>query len=261
MESFSRAVEISDSAALQAPDLVIGINRVTLDNLTYRIELDLVDTKGRPLRGRLTVEASPARLVPPIEISGAAGWRTGYVVPVMSGTLGGALDVYDGRVSLDGGTGYHDHNWGFWEGVSWQWGQVQHETLAFLYGRVFPPPEAADPDNIPGFVGVLGPDGPLGYATNVRIVEQNDAAGRPTGIDIQGRGASLDMRAQFRVESMVTTPAQQGPLAGRIDFLQMRGEYTVTGTAGDRRIEFVAPGAAETFRGTDAVTSGTDAAQ
>ena len=113
----------------------------------------------------------PGRLVPPIEITGAQGWRTGYVVPVMSGTLEGAIDIDGVRVSLDGGRGYHDHNWGFWHGVSWQWGQAQQGDLSVIYGRVFPPREAADPETIPGFVGVLGPDGPLGYSTNVRIIE------------------------------------------------------------------------------------------
>ena len=33
------------------------------------------------------------------------------------------------------------------------------------------------------------------------------------------------------------------------NFLQMRGRYTVTGRAGDRMLDFSAPGAAETFRG------------
>jgi hypothetical protein len=41
----------------------------------------------------------------------------------------------------------------------------------------------------------------------------------------------------------------QGPLASQIDFLQMRGQYNVAGRAGARRLEFVGPGAAETFRG------------
>jgi hypothetical protein len=34
-----------------------------------------------------------------------------------------------------------------------------------------------------------------------------------------------------------------------MDFLQMRGTYTVEGVANRRRISFTAPGAAETFRG------------
>ncbi len=92
-------------------------------------------------------------------------------------------------MSLADGTGYHDHNWGFWEGVSWQWGQVQHGDLSFLYGRVFPPREAADPNRMPGFVGVLGPDGPLGYATDVRITETNDATGDADGDRRRARAA------------------------------------------------------------------------
>jgi hypothetical protein len=42
----------------------------------------------------------------------------------------------------------------------------------------------------------------------------------------------------------------QGPLATGLDFLQLRGQYTVKGHAGDRAFDFTAPGAAETFRGT-----------
>ena len=118
--------------------------------------------------------------MPPIEITGARGWRTGYVVPVMSGALRWIADR--GRrpgVARSSGTGYHDHNWGFWQGVSWQWGQAQQGDLSVIYGRVFPPPEAADPERIPGFVGALGPDGPLGYSTDVRITETNDDKGQP----------------------------------------------------------------------------------
>jgi hypothetical protein len=249
MESFAGAAEIADTDALRAPDLTIGKNRVSLRGLTYEIDLDLADARGKHVRGTLTLVASPGKLVPPIEISGAGGWRTGYVVPIMSGALDGALDVDGTTVSLRGGTGYHDHNWGFWEGVSWQWGQAQKDDLSLLYGRVFAPAEAADPDRIPGFVGILGPDGPLGYATDVQIAEQNDAAGRPTSISITGRGPSLNVTAHFDVASAVTTRSQQGPIANQMDFLQLRGQYSVSGTAGDRQIQFRAPGAAETFRG------------
>ena len=38
-------------------------------------------------------------------------------------------------------------------------------------------------------------------------------------------------------------------LRNDLDFLQMRGRYRVTGKAGDRTLDFTAPGAAETFRG------------
>ena len=248
VENFSASARLSQEEALRAPELTIGANRVRLEGLRYVIDLDLRGEGGRVARGRIGIEASPGRLVPPIEIGGAHGWRTGYVVPVMSGQLGGTLDVAGERIPFDGGAGYHDHNWGFWRGVSWQWGQAQQGDLSLIYGRVFPPRDAADPERIPGFVGALGPDGPLGYATNVTIAEMNDAQGRPKTITVTARSRLLDVSMRFDVGSMVTTRTPQGTLANGLDFLQMRGQYTVSGRAGDRTIEFTAPGSAETFR-------------
>jgi hypothetical protein len=248
MQSYGTAAEISEGDAAKAPDLSIGSSSVRLDGMVYKVHLDLADANGRRAAGDITLEASAGRLVPPVEITGARGWRTGYVVPVMSGTLDGALTV-DGRpVSLAGGTGYHDHNWGFWKGVSWQWGQAQQGELSIIYGRVFPPPEAADPERIPGFVGALGPDGPLGYSTDVRITETNDDKGQPRTIAVRARSSSLTLDLRFDVGSTETS-RMTGVLANGVNFLQMRGQYTVSGRAGTRQLAFTVPGAAETFRG------------
>jgi hypothetical protein len=249
MESFTGRAELTDAELSRAPDLTIGASSVTLDGMRYRIHLDTEDARGKKAIGDLSLEATAGRLVPPIEITGARGWRTGYVVPVMSGRLDGAIEIDGARVSLAGGRGYHDHNWGFWQGVSWQWGQAQQGDLSVIYGRVFPPHEAADPETIPGFVGVLGPDGPLGYSTDVRITEENDGRGQPKTITVRARGSALDLDLRFDVASAVTTRMAQGPLANGVDFLQMRGQYTVGGKAGSRQINFTAAGAAETFRG------------
>jgi len=248
METFGASAELTDEEVMRAPDLTIGGSSVRLDGLQYRIGLNLSGERGARLTGDLTLEASPGRLVPPLEISGARGWRTGYVVPVTSGTLTGELKVGEERIPLDG-TGYHDHNWGFWEGVSWQWGQVQHEDLSFIFGRVFAPRDAADPERMPGFVGALGPDGPIGYTTDVRITETNDAAGRPAAISVRARGSALDLDLRFDTASAETTRMTQGPIARGVTFLQLQGVYTVTGSVAGRTVEFRAPGAAETFRG------------
>jgi hypothetical protein len=246
LETFFGSAPVTEEEAQRAPDLTIGASSVRLEGLRYRIHLDLRTRDDRRVLGDLSLDASPGRLLPPLEIAGARGWRTGYVVPVMSGRLDGTLDVDGEPVSFADGTGYHDHNWGFWQGVSWQWGQVQEGDLSFLYGRVFPPRGAADPERIPGFAAVLGPDGPLGYATNVTIAETNDASGRPTRVTVTARGTALDVRLQFDVESAITS---QGTIGSDLDFLQLRGRYTVSGRAGDRPIRFTAPGSAETFRG------------
>jgi hypothetical protein len=208
---------------------------------------------GRPTRaaGEIILTARRGHSLPPLEITGARGWVSGYVVPVMSGALEGTIRVGGETLALAGGTGYHDHNWGFWEGVSWQWGQVQHDGLSILYGRVFPPADAADASRVPGFMMVLGADGPLGQATRVSIDETIEPTlDRPARIIVRGTSSSLDLRMEIDVESAIRTPWRNGPLAAEgLDFLQMRGRYRVTGQAGDRTLAFTATGAAETFRG------------
>jgi len=249
METFGASAEVQNADVDNAPDLTIGASTVRLVGMQYHVHLDVTDAKHRRAVGDFVLEASPGRLVPPLEITGARGWRTGYVVPVMSGKLEGMLSIDGSPVSLAGGTGYHDHNWGFWKGVSWQWGQAQQGDLSLIYGRVFPPRDAADPDTIPGFVGALGPDGPLGYSTDVRISESNDERGQPRQIHVTAHSSSLEIDFTFDVASSVTTRMTNGPLGNGVDFLQLRGQYSVRGRAGDRKIQFIAPGSAETFRG------------
>ena len=249
VENFTSSATLTEADALRAPDLTIGASHVRLVGTEYRIHLDLPGRGGRRVTGDLSIAASPGRVLPPLQINGARGWRTGYVVPVMSGRLDGELDVAGEHLAFDGGIGYHDHNWGFWEGVSWQWGQVQHDGVSFIYGRIFPPAGAADRERMPGFVGAIGTDGPLGYATNVTITESNDRNGRPRRIDVRARGAALELQFQFDVDSAITTRMARPPLNSGLDFLQMRGRYSVTGRAASRDIRFTAPGSAETFRG------------
>jgi len=253
-DNYDTSALMTDADVATAPDLTIGTSSVRLDGRRYRIHLDLTGTGGARVTGDVSLEGAPGRLVPPIEMLGAKGWRTGYVVPVMSGTLSGAITVTPRgsaaaqTIALDG-TGYHDHNWGFWKGVSWQWGQAQHEGMSVVYGRVFPPAEAADRDRLPGFVGVLGPDGPLGFATNVRIDETNAADGQPTRITVRALGTGVDLTLRFDVASAVTTRMAQGPLANNVNFLQLQGRYTVSGRAAGQTLDFTTSGAAETFRG------------
>ncbi len=263
--SYSQAQEVNEADILSsAPNLTIGANRVQLEGMRYRITLDLPlssvglgfsRAKSR-ITGELLIDASPGRALPPLEIRGAGGWVSGYVVPVMSGRLSGRL-IVDGTPVVFDGAGYHDHNWGFWKDVSWRWGQVHHGDLSIVYGRVRPPADAADPERIPGFLAAIGPDGPVGYATNVSIEETNDpVTGQPRSITVKGRSASLDVTMELAIDEAIVTkrgPSTSlragGPFGGSMDFLQLRARYRVRGRAGGRTIDFTASGAAETFRG------------
>lgn len=240
--TYSADAEIDEASLLAgAPDLEIAGNRVRLDGLTYRITLALAG-----LTGEITLDAVPGRSLPPGTIRGAGGWMSGYVVPVLMGTMRGALHIGGESLTLDNVVGYHDHNWGFWEGVRWQWGQVAHDDVSVVYGRVFPPPEVADPTRIPGFLAVLGPDGPIGFSTDVSIDENVEA----THIDIRARGTVLDLKLTF--DANETVRRAMGitglPVSSAMNFLQLGGVYHVSGRVAGRAIEFSANGAAETFR-------------
>jgi hypothetical protein len=239
--SYSAQGEVDEASMLaQAPDLDIAGNRVRLDGLTYRMTLAMPG-----LSGEIVLEARPGRSLPPASIRGAGGWVSGYVVPVLAGTMRGTLRVGAERLTIDEAAGYHDHNWGFWEGVSWQWGQVAHDDLSIVYGRVFPPADVADPTRISGFLAVLGPDGPLGFSTRVTI---RDA--RPDQVSVHATGDDLDLQLTLAVDETIRTGMAMTALPGGtpLNFLQLGGMFHVTGTISGRRIDFTARGSAETFK-------------
>jgi len=246
MTRFADTFEVDEHALLAAaPDLTAGTNTVRLTGTEYHIAIDLPSRSGRGrATGEMVVHATPGRSLPPFEMRGAGGWISGYVVPVMAGNVDGKLRVGGETIDLTGGAAYHDHNWGFWEGVSWQWGQVQGPRQSFVYGRVFPPADAGDTARAPGFLLALGADGVQGYATDVTIDETNDpATGRPRRIVVRGRSDSLALTLDVAVAQTEVTPMRG------MDFVQMRGSCDVTGRTAAGDVRFSAPASAETFRG------------
>ena len=235
----TRSVVDEASVLAHAPDLDIGGNRVRLEGSTYRMVLALPG-----LEGEITLDPAAQRSMPPATIRGAGGWVSGYVVPALSGTMRGALRINGDRLTFDDAAGYHDHNWGFWEGVRWQWGQVAHDDVSIVYGRVFPPSDVADEARIPGFLAVLGTDGLIGFSTNVAIDDTTE--GR---VDVRAtRG--LNLHLTLSVDETVRTTMAMTRLPGSqpLHFLQLGGVFHVTGTVADRNIDFAARGSAETFQ-------------
>jgi hypothetical protein len=240
--TYSAQGEVDEASVLAtAPDLDIAGNRVRLDGLAYRLTLAL----NPKLTGEVVLAAVAGRSLPPATIRGAGGWVSGYVVPALSGVMHGALNVGGETVSFDDAPGYHDHNWGFWKGVTWQWGQVAHDDVSVVYGRVFPPADVADPSRVQGFLAVLGPDGPLGFSTDVSI---DDAQ---TGhVNVQASDHGLNLRLTMTADESVRTQMglMHAPGSQPMDFLQLGGPYRVNGTVNGRSIDFRARGSAETFK-------------
>jgi hypothetical protein len=251
--NYTAAADVDERVIVdRAPDLDIAGNSVRLEGTKYRITLKMPGATGM-----LTLDPVPGRWLPPAVLHGARGWLSGYVVPALSGTLSGDLEVdrpsagsgLRKTVHFAGASGYHDHNWGFWRDVRWQWGQVSGPDLSFIYGRVFPPSDVADADRIPGFLGVLDHTGLVGVATNVGITEHrppDDPKATPSAIDIIARGTGLELRVSFATDRSVRTALAM--TGGANDFLQLGGTYRVEGRVDGRSVDFTARGAAETFQ-------------
>jgi hypothetical protein len=251
--NYSAVSRVDERTILErAPDLDIAGNRVRLEGSRYAMRLALREesASGRSAIGEIALDTSPGRSLPPMTIHGARGWVSGYVVPVLSGTFRGTLTIDGEPLSLDGAAGYHDHNWGFWNDVHWQWGQVADRDLSIVWGRVFPPSSVADPDRVPGLLAVLGPDGPIAFSTNV-VIGEGGEGDTPSEITVRATGTAVDLTLTFSVAERVRTRLSMTPIATRsapLDFLQLGGTYRVAGQAGGRAIAFTARGAAETFR-------------
>jgi len=243
--SYAAGGSVDEATVLaSAPDIEIAGNRVQLTGSRYTIVLSLPGAAGT-----LTLDAAVGQSLPPATISGARGWVTGYTAPVLSGRINGTLTLGNQKAVFADAAGYHDHNWGFWKGVRWQWGQVASGDLSFVYGRIFPPPDVADPDRVPGFLGVLGAKGALGFSTSVSLEESSDEHGIPQQVTVHATGQALDLELVFTIDRTVRSAMSMTAAPGSpMSFLQLGGEYRVTGKIGERAVEFTARGAAETFR-------------
>jgi len=249
MRSYSFATLVTDQELASAPDLTAGPNTVRLVGSEYRVHIDLAgESGGAAATGDIVVRARRGRSLPPFTMRGAAGWISGYVVPVMSGDLDGSLKIGTETVDFSGATGYHDHNWGFWDGVRWRWGQVEGGGLAFVYGRVYPPDDAGDAGRLPGFLVAIGEQGPVGYATDVDIDETDHTGTQPSRIVIRARSESLALELDVGVNQVTSTRMPIGSFGGGMNFLQLRGIYRVSGKVAGRAVDFAAAGSAETFR-------------
>jgi len=248
--NYSTARDVDEATLLErAPDVEVAGNTVHLEGSTYRIALRLPREGGSGVMvANLTLDGAAGQSLPPLVMRGARGWLSGYTVPVLSGPIRGTLG--DRTVEM---SGYHDHNWGFWRGVRWQWGQVAGGDLSFVYGRVFPPASVADPSRVPGFLGVLGPEGVVGTASDVSITEGGDNGDRgrgPRTVTVAAKGSGVNLRLAFVADETIRTALRAAGPADQAsaDFLQLNGVYHVSGEAGGRHLDFTSRGAAETFR-------------
>jgi hypothetical protein len=118
---------------------------------------------------------------------------------------------------------------------------------------VHPPADAADPRRVPGFLAVLGPNGPIAFSTEATIEETNaPASDRPARIVVRADSDALTATLDLEVSQTTVTRMRPGGVGDGLDFLQLRARYTADARFAGRHVTFSAPGSAETFRGASA---------
>lgn len=246
-------------------DVRLGGSSVTLlPDGRYRVIAEARAERGDGrARVDLVVTPAPRAYFPGVNLGGD-DVVSGYVVPALRATATGTL-CEDGRCErLTDVQSYHDHNWGVWRRVDWEWGAVQAGELALLYGRVNPPADVADPpplllyvtDSL-GFLALFRP----------RLVEYEDGRTLRVGNDlvrVPSRAVLADargddtVRVELSVEHVSVTDTrlgllQRGDTASarelvRPFFLQLKGTAHVTGRIDGRVLDARGTAFFETYR-------------
>ena len=119
--------------------------------------------EGRDTPLTVDLVVSPA---PRIDFPGATlvsgDFASGYAVPGLRASATGSLCVATACDRYTDAQAYHDHNWGGWRGVTWEWGATRAGDYTILYGRVSPEDSsasAATQGGAPLFVYVTDRDG------------------------------------------------------------------------------------------------------
>jgi hypothetical protein len=213
---------------------------------------------GPPVVVDLVVAPEPRAYFPGAALS-SSETISGYVVPALradaTGRIctGAACDRYDHAQS------YHDHNWGTWRGVTWEWGSARAGQYGLLYGRVQPADSAAATQ--PLFLYLTDS---LGFSALFRPREIRNDNARITyvnGIAVHTPAHALlfdargddTLRVELDVEDAIATDTRKGAERGGAAvaapfFVQMKGRATLTGRVRGVPVHAQGRGFFETYR-------------
>lgn len=259
----SSAVRFSTTDA----NVSLGPSRVTvLPDGRYAVTASAV-AEGPPPRGTITanliVSPAPRAYFPGTSLAGG-DIVSGYVVPALRADATGTVCENGQCESYTGVQAYHDHNWGVWRGVTWDWGAARAGAYTLLYGRVVTPDRTASPP--PLFVYLVDSLGFLAAFRPPRIAYTDGRAitvgGTPVRVPIRALFADLrgtdSLWVQLDVQHALGTDNRR-PLVERGDlsaarallhpyFIQMYGTATLAGRVNGSPVAGQGDGFFETYR-------------
>jgi hypothetical protein len=176
---------------------------------------------------------------------------SGYVVPALRADATGSICVSGRCDQYSRAQAYHDHNWGVWRGVTWEWGAARAGAFTLLCGRVQPADSSVvtQPlfvyvtDSL-GFVALFRPK-TISYVDG-RTARVNGATIRvpssATMIDARGEDT---LRIEVAIDDASVTDTRK---VAKAYFVQMKGTMTIAGRINGRRVTGRGSGFFETYR-------------
>lgn len=235
-------------------DLTIGGNSVTQRDGVYRLKARVPGKAGK-VKIDVTLIPTPSRYFPPVELR-AAEFLSGYVVPALDARASGTICVAGRCDKFTGVPAYHDHNWGVWRDVTWEWGAGRGTRLNLLYGGVYGPEEersfAGSRVNSPFFLTLVDSLGVKQVLRFNRIQYQGarPVAGSrrttaPARFTLVGTREADTVRLDVQVGDVLATEMRASEF--RRIFLQMRGRFTLVGRVAGETVADSGTGFFETY--------------
>jgi hypothetical protein len=270
---FGARVDGSEVAfSTRSANVAIGDSRVTLEpDGHYLVRARVPEQGGRAVATiELRLTPTPRAYFPGAELAECrsdaerCSFVSGYVVPVLRGEATGQICIGDKCERVDAAQAYHDHNWGVWRGVTWEWGATRAGPYTVLYGRVHEPGNAAAPpplfvylvDSL-GFRAIFRPRQIL--YTDSREIQVGRRTIRVPGSAVLGDARGGDtLRLELAIDDAIgtdmrTTWLERGEPGSRRDlrtpyFIQMKGTARLSGRIGGIPLAGEGSGFFETYR-------------
>jgi hypothetical protein len=212
-----------------------GPHRAEMRGGRYRIQMRRVG-----FAADLEITPAPGLYFPPVEWR-SGDFRSGYTVPALRAEIKGEMRI-GARVLPVRGVAYHDHNWGNWTGVRWEWGSASTPHYALLYGIV-QHPSLRNRETLVALYATRPRPGLLSVLRGtVPVWEGGHSA--PARLRFRAANDAHDtLTAELEVLDSIATSM------GRTTFWQLRTRYRIRGTVAGRTVAVDTVGFAETFTG------------
>jgi hypothetical protein len=195
---------------------------------------------------------------------GSGDFVSGYAVAALRAEAAGSICVAGRCERFEQAQAYHDHNWGVWRSVTWEWGSARTPSYSVLYGRVQPPDSLGS--GSPLFLVLVDSLGfrALFRPTRIRYLDGRIAMVNGRAVRVPLRAVMEDargedtLRVELEIEDATATDTRR-PLIERGEllaarslprpyFVQMKGVARILGRLDGVAIDERGAGFFETYR-------------